>query len=64
MILNLLLGSLIFGYAAFALFRFVKKSRQGKCSACSMKNSCSSVCSQAEMEAFFERQPSKQNLSS
>jgi radical SAM protein with 4Fe4S-binding SPASM domain len=63
MILNLLLGALIFGYAAFTLFRFVKKSRQGKCSACSMKDSCSSICSQAEMESLLDRQTGKKNLS-
>lgn len=32
---------LIFGYAAWTLFRFFKRSKQGKCSGCAMKKGCS-----------------------
>ncbi|WP_088810615.1 MULTISPECIES: FeoB-associated Cys-rich membrane protein [unclassified Listeria] len=39
---NLLLGGLIFGYTIFALVRFTKKSRQGKCAACELKKTCES----------------------
>ncbi|PLR90082.1 FeoB-associated Cys-rich membrane protein [Bacillus sp. T33-2] len=45
MIANILIGAAIFGYAGWALYRFINKSRQGKCAACSLKNSCSSSCS-------------------
>jgi hypothetical protein len=44
MLVNILLGLLIFGYAAFTLLRFVKRSKLGKCQACSMKKTCSSPC--------------------
>ena len=42
MIANIVIGTAIFGYAGWALFRHVKKSKQGKCAACSSKSSCSS----------------------
>ncbi|RSD29238.1 FeoB-associated Cys-rich membrane protein [Mesobacillus subterraneus] len=45
MIANLLIGSSIFGYAGWALYRFIQKSKQGKCAACSIQDSCSSSCS-------------------
>lgn len=40
MFVNLLIGALIFGYAGWTLYRLVKKSRQGKCAACSKKSKC------------------------
>ncbi|HJV46231.1 MAG TPA: FeoB-associated Cys-rich membrane protein [Bacillota bacterium] len=40
MIFNLLLGTAIFGYAGWSLYRFIKKSRDGKCAHCSVKDSC------------------------
>ncbi len=43
MIVNLLLGSLIFGYAGWVIYRRFKVSKQGKCENCSIKNSCSSA---------------------
>ncbi|MED2972106.1 FeoB-associated Cys-rich membrane protein [Fictibacillus sp. B-59209] len=45
MLLNILLGLLIFGYAGFTIFRFVKKSKQGKCATCALKKGCQSACS-------------------
>ncbi|QED47099.1 FeoB-associated Cys-rich membrane protein [Cytobacillus dafuensis] len=42
---NILIGVLIFGYASWALFNFIKKSKNGKCTSCSLKKSCSSSCS-------------------
>ncbi|MFO1442734.1 FeoB-associated Cys-rich membrane protein [Bacillus sp. Bva_UNVM-123] len=45
MIINILIGGIIFGYASWALYKFLKKSKQGKCAACSIKDSCSSSCS-------------------
>ncbi|CAM3646660.1 hypothetical protein MEZE111188_00940 [Mesobacillus zeae] len=42
MIANIIIGSAIFGYAGWAFYKFIKKSKQGKCAACSIKGSCSS----------------------
>ncbi|MCM3114397.1 FeoB-associated Cys-rich membrane protein [Neobacillus sp. MER 74] len=44
MIANILIGATIFGYASWALVRFINKSKKGKCGACDLKNSCSSNC--------------------
>ncbi|MBP1932107.1 FeoB-associated Cys-rich membrane protein [Ammoniphilus resinae] len=44
MLINILLGVLIFGYAGWTLYRFVRKSKEGKCAGCSIKNSCKSAC--------------------
>lgn len=42
MIINWLIGGVIFGYAGWALFRFIKKSKQGKCAACFAQKNCES----------------------
>ncbi|NMD72020.1 FeoB-associated Cys-rich membrane protein [Bacillus sp. DNRA2] len=42
MLVNLLIGGAIFGYAAWALVRFIKKSKQGKCATCHAQKSCTS----------------------
>ncbi|WP_102271946.1 FeoB-associated Cys-rich membrane protein [Cytobacillus massiliigabonensis] len=44
MFVNIIIGGLIFGYASWSLIKFIKKSKQGKCAGCSVKNSCSSSC--------------------
>ncbi|MED3551414.1 FeoB-associated Cys-rich membrane protein [Cytobacillus praedii] len=44
MIVNLIIGGLIFGYASWSFIKFIKKSKQGKCAGCSSRNSCSSTC--------------------
>ncbi|MBT2644810.1 FeoB-associated Cys-rich membrane protein [Bacillus sp. ISL-41] len=45
MIANILIGGAIFGYAGWAFYRFIKKSKEGKCAACSIQSSCSTSCS-------------------
>ncbi len=40
MLVNIVIGGVIFGYASWALFKFIQKSKQGKCAGCSVKNSC------------------------
>lgn len=42
MIASILLGAAIFGYAAWALVRFINKSKKGKCAACDLKDACKS----------------------
>ncbi|WML38620.1 FeoB-associated Cys-rich membrane protein [Neobacillus sp. OS1-2] len=44
MIASVVIGVAIFGYAAYALVKFINKSKKGKCAACDLKNSCSSQC--------------------
>lgn len=45
MVANILIGAAIFGYAGFALVRFINKSKKGKCAACEVNKSCSGGCS-------------------
>ncbi|RDI47728.1 FeoB-associated Cys-rich membrane protein [Falsibacillus pallidus] len=45
MIASILIGLLIFGYAGFTLYKFIKKSKEGVCGTCSLKKSCNSKCS-------------------
>jgi positive regulator of sigma E activity len=44
MIVNIVIGAGIFGYAGWSLFRFVKKSKQGKCASCEMRKGCETAC--------------------
>ncbi|TXL65117.1 FeoB-associated Cys-rich membrane protein [Cerasibacillus terrae] len=44
MLINILLGVLIFGYAGWTLFRFVQKSKKGKCATCELKSVCNTPC--------------------
>jgi radical SAM protein with 4Fe4S-binding SPASM domain len=45
MILSIILGVLIFGYGAYMFYKFIQKSRQGKCGTCALNKSCESGCS-------------------
>ena len=43
MIANLgsfIIGAAIFGYATWALVKFINKSKKGKCAACDLEKSC------------------------
>lgn len=41
--INIILGTLIFGYALYTIVMFVKKSKkEGQCGHCSLKSSCMS----------------------
>ncbi|TLS36930.1 FeoB-associated Cys-rich membrane protein [Pseudalkalibacillus caeni] len=51
MLVNILIGVLIFGYAGWTLFRFVKKSRKGKCAACELNKSCTTACDDLKAES-------------
>ncbi|MBO1582372.1 FeoB-associated Cys-rich membrane protein [Bacillus sp. XF8] len=42
MMVNIVIGAIIFGYAGYTLFNFVKRSKKGKCAACSLNKSCQS----------------------
>ncbi|WP_102710314.1 FeoB-associated Cys-rich membrane protein [Paenibacillus castaneae] len=45
MLVSIILGTLIFGYAVFTLYRFVNRSKMGKCAGCSLSETCSTGCS-------------------
>ncbi|CAH0197391.1 MULTISPECIES: FeoB-associated Cys-rich membrane protein [Priestia] len=40
MIINILIGVLIFGYALYHMTKFFRKSTQGKCASCAQQSSC------------------------
>lgn len=40
--INIVIGGLIFGYTIYALARYIKKSKQGKCGGCDLEKSCDS----------------------
>ncbi|PKG25412.1 FeoB-associated Cys-rich membrane protein [Niallia nealsonii] len=40
MIISIILGALIFFYTSYSLFRFIQKSKQGKCASCSISKLC------------------------
>jgi radical SAM protein with 4Fe4S-binding SPASM domain len=44
MLFSVMIGALIFGYAIFTLYRFVKRSKMGKCAGCALSKNCSSSC--------------------
>lgn len=44
MLIDILIGAVIFGYALWTLIRFIKRSKKGKCATCELKSSCSSNC--------------------
>ena len=44
MIFSIFLGLLIFGYAGWALYRSVMRSRKGKCASCGLSKTCKTDC--------------------
>lgn len=44
MIFSIIIGILIFGYAGWALYRSIKKSRKGKCASCELSKTCQTDC--------------------
>ncbi|EOO31056.1 hypothetical protein ICM_04092 [Bacillus cereus BAG1X2-3] len=50
MMVNIIIGAIIFGYAAYTLVNFVKRSKKGKCAACSLNKSCQSQTCSPDME--------------
>ncbi|AVK99024.1 FeoB-associated Cys-rich membrane protein [Lysinibacillus sphaericus] len=40
MIINVVIGGIIFGYAGVTLYKSIKKQKKGKCAACSLQKSC------------------------
>nr|WP_082306806.1 FeoB-associated Cys-rich membrane protein [Bacillus sp. FJAT-27245] len=44
MVINIILGGAIFGYAGWALVRFINRSKKGKCAACEIQDTCAGGC--------------------
>ncbi|GAA5416459.1 hypothetical protein Pryu01_01494 [Paraliobacillus ryukyuensis] len=44
MVINIVIGSVLVGYIVWTLYRFFKKSAQGKCAGCAIKDSCKAKC--------------------
>ncbi|MBC1501895.1 FeoB-associated Cys-rich membrane protein [Listeria weihenstephanensis] len=42
LLVNIVIGGLIFGYTIYALVRHIQKSKQGKCGGCDLEKSCDS----------------------
>lgn len=38
--INIVIGALIFGYAGWTLIQHIRKSRQGICSTCGLRDEC------------------------
>lgn len=43
MIFSWIVGIIIFGYAGYSFYRFIQKSKKGKCAACDLREGCSTV---------------------
>lgn len=39
-LINVIIGAIIFGWAAIALFKSIKKQKSGKCAACALQKKC------------------------
>ncbi len=51
MLVSIFIGVIIFGYAAYILWKSFQKSKQGKCAGCAIKNTCQgSICVQEEKD--------------
>ncbi|RKQ30272.1 FeoB-associated Cys-rich membrane protein [Oceanobacillus halophilus] len=40
MLIDILLGGIIIGYALFVIVKHIKRSRKGKCAACELRAQC------------------------
>lgn len=54
MLVSILLGVLIFGYAGWTLYRFIQKSKKGKCATCSISKQCQICDIQEEMATVIK----------
>ncbi|WP_019639369.1 FeoB-associated Cys-rich membrane protein [Paenibacillus fonticola] len=42
--IDIIIIAIVFGYAGWAIYKGVKKSKKGACASCSQQKSCSAVC--------------------
>ncbi|WP_459503537.1 FeoB-associated Cys-rich membrane protein [Bacillus sp. C1] len=55
MMVNIIIGAIIFGYAGYTLFHFVKRSKKGKCAACSLNKSCQTKTCSPDMKGIVNK---------
>ncbi|RCX12495.1 attachment p12 family protein [Fontibacillus phaseoli] len=48
---DIVIITIVFSYAAFALYRGLRKSKKGACASCSQQKSCSAACSDSPVAA-------------
>ncbi|BFH64622.1 FeoB-associated Cys-rich membrane protein [Paenibacillus azoreducens] len=46
--IDILIVGAIFAYAAWTLYRHVKKSKKGACASCALNKTCQAACSMSE----------------
>lgn len=51
MMVDVLIVTIVFGYAGYAIYRGLKKSKKGACASCSMQKSCTIACANTPMES-------------
>ncbi|WP_214797609.1 FeoB-associated Cys-rich membrane protein [Exiguobacterium sp. s5] len=50
---DLLIGLGVFGYAVYALYRYTRKAKAGKCATCEIKPTCTSSCEAADWDQLI-----------
>ncbi|MGA9467412.1 MAG: FeoB-associated Cys-rich membrane protein [Exiguobacterium marinum] len=50
---DLLIGSVVFGYAAFSLYRYTQKAKGGKCATCEIERTCTTACDAADWDKII-----------
>ncbi|WP_438433968.1 FeoB-associated Cys-rich membrane protein [Gorillibacterium sp. sgz500922] len=59
MVFSIVFGVAVFGYAGWTIRRHVIKSKEGKCSGCSLGDSCPSASSCSTPSSHTPLRPSK-----
>jgi hypothetical protein len=58
MIIDILIGTLIFAYAGWTLVKFIRKAKLGKCAACASNDTCQTGCGEVTIhnrKTFYEQ---------
>lgn len=50
---DLLIGFIVFGYAAFSLYRYTRKAKSGKCATCEIEPTCTTACDAADWDKII-----------
>ncbi|MGM9923511.1 MAG: FeoB-associated Cys-rich membrane protein [Bacillus sp. (in: firmicutes)] len=59
MLVNILIGCAIFGYAGYALYKSVKKQKAGKCGSCALQKHCSTKSMQPGCSSTYKGEINK-----
>lgn len=62
---DLLIGFIVFGYAASSLYRYTRKAKGGKCATCEIEPTCTAACDAADWDQIIaealRKEPSTMN---